>query len=588
MPGTFLDVDAPNTNWRGSEDPIPVIFGRLPLTGAVYRYLTCRPLDGHARTDATFLHPGTRAFTRSGRTGPWNYMPGWKRGLLLTRIPPLLGGWTGTGALYDGLNLNDAFGDPWWLDPYTPMAFALPIVGYGAYKGVTYVRGWQFNRHYVQPVYRASVAAIRTRDSVKVEIVPGLVHGRDPLATGRIYVPASLVSEGDRDNLLDAVRERLGHDALDGRWNMEGTRPHVELFTPPQPPDMVTWDMALAHADMVSPYLGHAAGGPVHWDMGDDSPHIGIAGGSGSGKSELVAWVVGQFMRGGAGTVVLDPKWVSHRWMSRVPEVLYCREAAMIHDTVLWLDAELRRRGAEAVKGADDFERIVVVLEERNSLQTVLRDYWQVFRPRGAPMRSPALAALDRLASMGRSFNLNVVLAAQEVTKADIGSRNNFGAFALAGRLPVGAWRLVNGPGSKKPAMSSKPGRFGYAVAGTATVFQAAFPDLKQHEDRLIEWATSGEPLLDVRVMMQQHQSAPFPSSEPAASDEPTEEYVTLREFVEAGLTHYSLAALRLHSQRDGRAFPDPQGTGAQNAKLYRLTDLVEWQAIKQEEDGDA
>jgi hypothetical protein len=347
--------------------------------------------------------------------------------------------------------------------------------------------------------------------------------------------------------------------------------------------------MMLAHADMVSPYLGHSATGPVNWDLGEDSPHIGIGGGSGSGKSELMAWVVAQFMRGGAGTVVLDPKWVSHRWMSHVPEVLYCREAAMIHDTVLWLDAELRRRGAASVQSEEDFARIVVVLEERNSLQTVLRDYWQAERPRGAPMRSPALAALDRLASMGRSFGINVILAAQEVTKADIGSRNNFGAFALAGRLPVGAWRLVNGPGSKKPAMSTKPGRFGYAKAGEATVFQAAYPDLRQHADRLIQWATEGEPLLDVRTMMQQHEGVPFPRWEPAASPEDdTVELVTLRQFVDQDGVDLTLNAIRLHAQRDGRDFPDHQGVGVQNAKLYRLEDLTEWYARYSEENGDA
>jgi hypothetical protein len=226
----------------------------------------------------------------------------------------------------------------------------------------------------------------------------------------------------------------------------------------------------------------------------------------------------------------------------------------------------------------------VVVLEERNSLQTVIREHWIATRPKGAPMRAPALAALDRLASMGRSFHINVVLAAQEVTKADIGSRNNFGAFALAGRLPQAAWRLVGGSGMRKPAMKSTPGRFGYVIAGEATVFQAAFPDLKRQSEQMIAFATSGNPLLDVRVMMQQHEGVPFPRWEPAASPEDdTEEYVTLRDFAALEEVPYSLAALRLHAQRDGREFPDSQGTGENNAKLYRLTDMFEWLATRME-----
>ncbi|MBW8792267.1 MAG: hypothetical protein JF597_01285 [Streptomyces sp.] len=587
MTGTFLDVDAPDTAWRGtSEDPIPVLLGRYSKTAFAYRFLTGRPLDGHARTNATFWHAGTHALTLSGHTAAHNYWPGWKRGLLMTRLPGfVLAPWTLVAAGTDYVGLHD----PWWLDAWAPGLAWLPLLGYGSHRGVRYVQTYRHEKQYLRPIRQAAWAVLRTRDGVYVDIPRGMVHGKDLAATGRIGLPAAQVADGDRDRLLDAVRERLGHEALDARWNMEGAKPYMELWTPPQPPGQVDWHTMLQHADTERPYLGHSAAGAVHWDLGDDSPHIGIGGGAGSGKSELMAWIVAQFMRGGCGTVLLDPKYVSHGWLARIPEVLYCREPQMIHDTVVWLDMELRRRGAAAAAAADagepepEFDRIVVVLEERNSLQTIIRDHWIATRPKGAPLRAPALAALDRLASMGRSFRINVILAAQEVTRAEIGSRNNFGAFALAGRLPVGAWRLVMGPSAKKPAMSAKPGRFGYAVAGTATVFQAAYPDLREQAERLIAFATSGVPLLDVKMMMQQFDTPIFPRWEPATSPEDdTEEYVSLRDFAELDEVPYSLAALRLHSQRDGRTFPDVMGTGAQNAKLYRLADLYEWLATKQ------
>ncbi len=89
--GGWIDIDAPDTNWRpSSEDPIPLAMGRAGWLGFLYRLFSCRPLDGHARTDAGFLRAGTKAYTKSGHTLPFNYWPGWKRGLLLTRIPPLL------------------------------------------------------------------------------------------------------------------------------------------------------------------------------------------------------------------------------------------------------------------------------------------------------------------------------------------------------------------------------------------------------------------------------------------------------------------------------------------------------------------
>ena len=87
----WRDVDAPDRNWQGSnEDPIPLLFGRAGWSGFLYRLFSGRPLDGVARTDAGFLRHGTKCFTKSGYTLPFNYWPAWKRGLLVTRLPPLL------------------------------------------------------------------------------------------------------------------------------------------------------------------------------------------------------------------------------------------------------------------------------------------------------------------------------------------------------------------------------------------------------------------------------------------------------------------------------------------------------------------
>jgi hypothetical protein len=572
MPGTFLDVDAPNTNWRGSEDPIPVIFGRWPVTGALYRFATCRPLDGHARTDATFWHAGGRAFTRSGHTMPYNYWPGWKRGLLMTRLPAFgLAPWTAAVGLNESLHLSESF---WWSWEAPALAWA-PLLSYGGWRGVRYVQEFKHERAYVRPIRNAAIATLRTRDGIRVEVPRGMVHGADEKATGKIYLPtAHALHEGDRDNLLTIARERLGHGALDARWNMEGSAPHMELFTPPQPPPVIDWDTMMSHADTVSPYLGHAAGHPVSWDMSDDSPHIAVAGGSGSGKSELVAWIVAQLMRGGSGLVVLDPKYASHRWVMGAPGVLYCTEPQMLHDTILWLDEELRRRGRASQVSTDSFPRIVVLLEERNSMQTLLREHWAAVRPSGAPYRSPALTALDRLASQGRSLGIHVVLAAQETAQVHIGSRTSYGAFAIAGRMTPSAWRMVMGPGTKKPAISATPGRFGYVVGGRAVAFQAAYPDLKRFGARLLAYALGGDAPLNVQQLMQQQHTPAFRRWEAATAEDPTVDQVTLREYAERnGLT---VAWLRSRADRDPE-FPPPVGRGEKNAGIYAAADLDYW-----------
>lgn len=561
MTGSFLDVDAPNTAWRGgSEDPIPPMLGRWAKTAFLYRFVTCRPLDGHARTDATFWHPGTKALTRSGHAMPYQFWPGWKRGLLMTRLPAF-----GLAPYTAGLTLAEYVADPGW-EWYAPTGLWAPLLGYGGYSGVKYVRGFRFERQYAKPIRNAVVGALRTREGIRVELSPGLVRGRDEDAVGHIFLPpAHPLPDGDRDNLLTLVRERLSNGELDARWKMEG-KPRMEIFTPAKPPSAIDWDTMMSHADTVSPYLGHAAGHAVSWHLGQDSAHLAIIGAGGSGKSELLAWVVAQFMRGGAGVVVLDPKYTSHRWLMNVPGVLYCSEAQMLHDTILWLDEELRRRGSVNRSASDDqaFARLVVVLEERNSLTTMLRELWRDIAPQGrGQTRSPALTALDRLSSQGRSLGINVILAAQSHRQNDIGPRDNFAASAIAGRMPDAAWRAF---GAKRPAVGTQPGRFGYVIGQSATVMQTAFPDLKHHAERLIEFATGGEQILDVQVMMTQHEMPPFPSSGAVSSDHDTPVYFTLREF--AVQNDIPVTTLNNWRQRDTQ-FPEPAATVGTTKKYW-------------------
>ena len=582
MLGFKRDINAPDTSWRpGSEDPIPVLLGRYPLTAFVYRFVTGRPLDGVARTDSTFWRAGTKTFTKTGRVMPYQYWPGWKRGLLITRFPAF-----GLAPYTMVAGFNEIFLDkgPWWINWQGPALLWLPLIAYALVNAIQFAQNYRFARDYLKPLERVVVATLRTRDGVKLDIPRSLVRARDPFSVGRVYLPGNhALAEGDRSNLIQAAQERLGASEIDARFNLEGNRPHMELFIPPQPPRVVTWEMMTENFSVSTPYIGESASGAINWDLGDDSPHVGVLGGSGSGKTELMAWIVAQFMRGGAGVVVLDPKYSSHKWLMRIPEVLYCTEPAMIHDTVLWLDEELRRRGRLSQHSDIPEPRIVVVLEERNSMQSLLRQYWREIKEPGMPMLSPALAALDRLAAQGRSLNINVILGAQEGAKVDIGSRTSFGAFALAGRLPQNVWRLVMGAGTRKPAMSALPGRFGWVVAGAARVFQAAFPDVRYRPERLIEWATAGDPLLNVREMMIRPDTPTFPTSQAGSSQNRTEEFVTLSQFAQAnGVNRVFLDNQRKRSQN----FPRPVGTGANNASLFNITDLDLWYADYRGDEG--
>ena len=507
---------------------------------------------------------------------PYQFWPGWKRGLLLTRVPAFgLLPYTGAAVACEILGPER----PWWLHWEGPTLMWAPLAAYAGTKGVRYVRNREHHRHVTEPIRAAAVNILRSRD-IRVDIPRGLVRSECSADVGRLWLPMGWAgSDGDRENLADMLQEKL-QSPVHAEFDMAGRTPSAKLTIPKQPPKSVPWGEAILRADSQRPYLGESANGPMYWDLGDDSPHLGVVGGSGSGKSELMAWVVAQFMRGGAGVVVFDPKGTSHAWLLRMPEVLYCTTGAGLHDTIMWMDAEMDRR-AEANResvasgGSDlDFPRLVAVLEERNSLQDKLRDHWARVRPAGAPQLSPAIRALDRLSSMGRTLCITVLLAAQATAQQDIGKKNNYGSWAIAGRMAANHYKNI---GVAKPAIAGRPGRFAYVVAGHATVFQAAFPDLKKHSDRLMDWARSGDAPLDVKVMMRVVGEVAYPSSMPPSSEPVTDELtVTLREY---SLMRPDVNVKRLNNDRDRNPedFPAPVQRPAKGGWRYREEELGEF-----------
>lgn len=445
-----------------------------------------------------------------------------------------------------------------WLFPLAALAAA----AVGAFRAVAHFRGRRHRREVVRPVEASVVNILRSRAGVHATIPPELVGASRPGPTGSITLPLSWSgADGDRERLAGAVRERLRTPEAAVSFDMAGATPSMGIYIPKTAPSLVTWTDALERWNSTSPYLGESASGSVYWELGEDSPHIGVPGRSGSGKSEIMAWIVAQFMRGGAGVIVLDPKGTSHRWLLDLDlngdaAVLYCGQRAMQYDTVMWLDSVMDDRiGQNRAATEDiDFPRIVVLLEERNSLQDRLRDAWTERREPGQPQMSPAIRALDRLSSMGRTLNINIVLGAQATAQADIGKKANYGAWLLSGGMTDNHWKNVGG---KRPAISNRPGRFGYVVGGSVQVVQTAYPDLKGNRHAVVAWATGGAERFPVKLMMNQEGGVPFPSSGGGSSQEATPVGDTLREF--ALVYGVAVTDLRQWKKRfEGRGFPEP------------------------------
>lgn len=170
--------------------------------------------------------------------------------------------------------------------------------------------------------------------------------------------------------------------------------------------------------------LGLATGGRVVWlDLADsNSPHLLIAGTTGSGKSVALHWLLYRLARQNAPEtlrmVMLDPKRGELSPFQRLPHLLHPIASAPLEMARLlgWATAELDRRLETGKRGP----RLVVVVEELADLQKVAPE---------------AMGALARIAQVGRGLNVHLIGVTQQPGARSLGEAlANFPA-RLLGRV---------------------------------------------------------------------------------------------------------------------------------------------------------
>lgn len=157
-------------------------------------------------------------------------------------------------------------------------------------------------------------------------------------------------------------------------------------------------------------------GEPETFNMVSDSPHMFVSAAPGSGKSVIAASVATQALVKGANVVFLDVKRISHRWAKSLPMVAYGVEVDECANLLVSVAAEMRRRmtiiddfpgpAAEAPVG----DRIILIVEEANTLMSQLEDFEKGLPPRGVYKPRKALADILNL---GRAAKVHVVAFAQ-------------------------------------------------------------------------------------------------------------------------------------------------------------------------------
>jgi hypothetical protein len=541
--------------------PLPFGFnGKLAMP---YRWLSGRPLNGHRYTDATGFRYGTTALDPSGHANSYQLLPGYKR-FLYARLPIMLA----PGAAVVTVT--------------SPRESALLGVGLStlAIKELDKARRRRrFRKQVTEPLSIALSRVLRDghvagKGHTWVHVPDDFRDNEDALI--KIMLPIGWVADdGDKARVVRTVSEQLALDGLTPSWTVGGHLPFVQLAVPPKPPKGVDFVQAVQAAidlDEDDLMMGLGTGDmPVLFSLATESPHLLIAGGTGAGKSELLAWLVGLLMRRGYGIACLDAKFTSHMWLRKVPGVLYASESEELHEALLWLDAELLRRARFVASGGDPAELmpLLILAEEMNGASNRLRAYWKA---EGGTGMSPALTALANLSSMGREMRVHLLMAGQSMTAKAVGgpeNRENFAGRALA-RATSNQWKMLAPQIKPAPTARQAPGRWHLVVGDTLKEFQAPFVDLKgkrtaDAEARLIEWATGGLPSWDVPAAMLEGVGVPETEESPAQGWSPPTG-ISLRTYAEeAGMELSTLT--RWRERRSD--FPMENGLGANRTKLY-------------------
>ncbi|MEU9291511.1 hypothetical protein AB0D57_44595 [Streptomyces sp. NPDC048275] len=205
----------------------------------------------------------------------------------------------------------------------------------------------------------------------------------------------------------------------------------------------------VAKAAESAPVIGIGASGkPLSVDLDAGSPHILGNASAGGGKSVTLRCITCQMLHNGSQAYILDYKRISHPWARGIPGVTYCADIADIHDALIELGMEGRRRVRVADELGIDADpdavgpRLLILLEEVNATMKQLARYWERTRESGDPKVSPAIDALNEVLYMGR---MHVLLVAQSATARALGGpevREQFATRILA-RYSLNAWRML-------------------------------------------------------------------------------------------------------------------------------------------------
>jgi len=244
--------------------------------------------------------------------------------------------------------------------------------------------------------------------------------------------------------------ERVISTMLPGRWrahwDLEGDTVRFEVR--PAMPTKVEHPTPVITTDTLYrlPMAATEDGKALCWNMRGTAPHLMVVGKTGTGKTVTITGVVMEAAARGWPVWICDPKTVEFIGLRRWPNVQIV--ATSIEDMVaviLRAQEEMERRYAmvEAEQADDDdFEPLVLVLDEFRDFVGMVTAWWGRIKVRGMPTKCPVFEAVASLARKGRTARIHVVMGTQRPDAEFLGGemRDNFASRMSLGRLsPQGA-----------------------------------------------------------------------------------------------------------------------------------------------------
>ena len=590
---------------------------------------------GRPVTNRGLTRPGTKALTPTGYAHRRWYLPRWQHALWRTQwtFVTLL---TCAGLLFQSRRTLE----------YLSVT-AVGGAAYGTWRGRAVVHAYSHRKNYVKPLHvrLAGEAGIPVANKPEswLEVAPDLSYARLTWPKG-----SPLPKPQERQAIEGIAASTLGMKGAKASWQFTGPKLGLRLVPPVPPPKWVFLDSlewgASRHPDLPDDVILRAIreagvddlvlgigqdGNVVKVSLSNDSPHIVLSIDSGGGKSVTVRCLASQVLFRGGIAALLDNKLVSHPSLRGLPNVAYADDIEKIHDFLVWLDAEITRRG-EFVRGHTDLlgnlagspgPRLVVFLEEQNLMMNRLRAYWaeRLAEDKALPkdMRenlpavSPAIRGFEAASYAGRELKIHLVFVAQRFTAEAAGGgskgasvRMNAGIRMLAG-YDDDTWKMLVGKQTPMPASSKHAGRIQVFVKGRdgVTAVQVAFFTHEQTR----RFAESGTGRVPVKLRhLTEFRPAGIADPVPAgtvtgggdgsavivtpALSPPVRNWMTIQQARESGLIPHTwknpsgaFGTLKNRAKKAGRSVPEVKAMRGNRAvyDAVELADFLERETVR-------